>query len=756
MKRTKLLPFVCAMALTLPLTSAWGSGDWPDNPKWALRKADYDSGGNSAMLSPSNDTRVNLALLLSDRAPAGKEGARPIPLFGWSTLDAELSPAATEAGEAKGAGSRCQTNAGGARAFTQAVSANGSLGDAEKSALIAARASLKPDCSGSAATGAALTVPEAKSAQARQFAAYLGAADEFYRGEFGAATAAFASLGAARDAWLRETALYMAARSELNRAQQSAFDQYGGIASPRSTDMAAAEAALNGFQSYLKAYPQGRYAASASGLIRRVHWLTGNDRALSQSYAGLLTQAAPGRHGEIAQEIDIKLLLPADSGLFTDPLLLAVADLQRMRKQDPDSEAATGGITSAQLEAQKQYFAGNPDLFSYLLAAEALYLRDRPREVLALIPDAARQQNFSYLQFSRQMLRGFALDMAGDRNARGFWLELFGGAKQPWQREALELAYAMHEERGGGLARLFAAGSPLRNPAIRELLLEHVAGPDILRQQARDKSAPPRERHAALFTLLAKQLGHGFHRKFLDDLALVPADAQGDDANFESARYWSSDRPGNDDPVPVGVFSRSTRLGDFACPSLKVTVASLVRTPQLAKPRLCLAEFWRANGFDSFEFDTPLGPDELGGTSLAVPRQALPAPGGLPGGHGGRRGRRRREGLCIIPGGAVLCAERAQRLRRRGGSGRPAARLVQPAQGRVPPLALGAGLAALLVGAAAFASRQCWRRSCWPPRCWRVAEGRPDRCGPRTIRRSGYGRGWRRKRCSAGPRRSTC
>ena len=550
---------------------------------------------------------------------AGKQGARAIPLFGWSTLDAELSPSLAETGEVEGAGSRCQTNASGARAFVKAVSANRMLSDVEKSALIAARASLKPDCHASAAAGADLALPEARSPLARQFADYLRAAGRFYRGEFDAATSTFASLAAARDAWLRETALYMAARSELNRAQQSAFDRYGGIASPRSTDMAAAGAALKGFQSYLKAFPQGRYATSAGGLIRRVHWLSGNDRALEQSYAGLLTQAAPGRHGEIAQEIDNKLLLPANSSLFTDPLLLAVANLQRMRKQDADAESTSGGITRVQLEAQQKHFAGNPDLYGYLIAAEALYLRGQPREALALIPDAARQQRFSYLQFSRQMLRGFALEAAGDRNARGFWLELFGGARQPWQREALELAYAMHEERNGGLARLFAANSPLRNPAIREVLLEYRAGPDTLRQQARDKSAPPRERHAALFTLLAKQLGHGFHQKFLDDLALVPADAQGDDANFESARYWSSDRPGNDDPVPVGVFSRSTRLGDFACPSLKVTVASLVRTPQFAKPRLCLAEFWRANGFDSFEFDTPLGPEELGGTASLFP-----------------------------------------------------------------------------------------------------------------------------------------
>ncbi len=330
--------------------TAWACADWPDNPKWSLRKTGYDESGNTAMLSPSNDTRVNLALLLADRAPAGKQGVRPIPLFDWPTLDADIAPGAENAGEAEGSGSRCQTNASGAGAFARAVAASRALSEAEKGALTAARANLKPDCDANDAAMPNLALPEAKSREARNFATYLRGTARFYWGDFTEATDAFSSLSGSQDPWLRETGLYMAARSELNRAQQSAFDEWGGIASPRKTDMAAAEAALKGLRSYLLTYPRGHYAASATGLTRRVHWLVGNDRELAASYGDAFIGIAAAQRGEIAQEVDYKLFGSADRDTFTDPLLLAVSDLQRMRQESEQSEAADR-ITRAQIEA---------------------------------------------------------------------------------------------------------------------------------------------------------------------------------------------------------------------------------------------------------------------------------------------------------------------------------------------------------------------------------------------------------------------
>ena len=57
-----------------------------------MRKPDYDGYGNSAMLSPSNDTRVNLALLQADRISPNLGPSGPVPLFTWDHLRGQLIP----------------------------------------------------------------------------------------------------------------------------------------------------------------------------------------------------------------------------------------------------------------------------------------------------------------------------------------------------------------------------------------------------------------------------------------------------------------------------------------------------------------------------------------------------------------------------------------------------------------------------------------------------------------------------------------
>jgi hypothetical protein len=620
--RKQVLVGLAAIALAIPIV--WACAGGPESPTWAVRKPDYDGYGNSAMLAPSNDTRVNLALLLADRTspPPGETG--PAPLFTWNRLRDQIVPHSDDEPMGSTEGSRCQTRTSGAEAFSTAVAANSSLPAPEKDTLLAARKGFAFDCADSGApTVPSLALDVVKSPQGQQFGQYLRGAAAFYAGDFTAATSAFSGLADARDGWLRETALYMVARSQLNLAQKGAFDEWGGIASPRKNDMAAAQASISGLRAYLRAYPNGRYAASAQGLLRRAFWLGGKDAELSSADADWLAHASGPATVDAAEELDNKLFFTADVATFTDPTILAVTDLMRMRKAAGDSGTTRKPIDRAELERQKLFFASQPDLYSYLLAAEALYLRNSPGEVLELIPDASHQPQFSYLQFSRQMLRGMALEQAGDGNARQFWLDLFAGAKQPWQRDALELAYAMHEERHAGLAHVFAKDSPVRNGIVREILLEFVAGPDLLRRQGRDAGLPQRERDAAIWVLLAKDLRHGFYREFLTDVKLVPAGASAEGGSLTGAQNWSSDYNPAEDKVPLGVFTGQASNGTFGCPALAETVAALARNPQAAKPRLCLGEFWRSNGFDVFAFDTPLTPGELGGTPSLFPGKPL-------------------------------------------------------------------------------------------------------------------------------------
>jgi hypothetical protein len=215
-----------------------------------------------------------------------------------------------------------------------------------------------------------------------------------------------------------------------------------------------------------------------------------------------------------------------------------------------------------------------------------------------------------------------ALQDLKDPNARAFWLSLFPGAMQPYQREALELALAMDDEKSGRLDLVFAPNSPVKHPIIREMLLEHTAGPAILRQQASRPGVPQREREIALYMLLSKELRRGFYRDFIGDLRLLPPDAATDTYFAGATSYDPRFNPEQERP-PLGAFGSQGKLGDFGCPALRETAAALAQNQQAIRPRLCLAEFFRDNGFDGFEswygFDSPVQGNGLASTRPLFP-----------------------------------------------------------------------------------------------------------------------------------------
>ena len=647
---------IAGIAALLCGIGVWAcAGGDEDYPRWALVTKEYSPYGASALLSPGNDTRVNLLLLLADRRPADglirqPEPGKPNALFRWADLAARVEPAKEDSSgytQDWREPSRCQSNTGGAAAFAAAVKASSAVPAGEKEALIAAREAIDPwtkpgekyEPIGCGAPAPA-ALPAVSSPAAREFASYLSGAAKFYAGDFPAARRDFAGLAQARDPWVRETAIYMVARTDLNAAQQSAFDEYGSLTEPEKRDLQAIRGAGRGFDTYLAAFPSGRYTSSARGLLRRVAWLEGDTDKLSTRYSALLagkgTSEGFADNAELAEEIDLKLFADLADHRVSGPVLLAVADLQRMR--EPAYECSGRmmwcgkAITEVELEAQREEFGSDTELYDYIRAAHAFFVRHQPADVVKIIPDAARQPSFTYVQFSRQLLRGLALEALGDRNARGLMLEVFGGASRPFQRDALELAIAMHDEKAGNLGRVFAPDAKVRNPFIREILLERIAGPDLLRQQAR-AGLRQQERDAALYILLVKELRHGLYSNFLADVRLVPAGAPtdgyfygvdtGSDYPLEPhAKGSSDDQP--ERTVPLGIFTRHASVGEFGCPALAQTVSVLAREPRNIRARLCLGEFMRAGSedtLDPFTYDNPID-----GGGLASSRPLFPGP----------------------------------------------------------------------------------------------------------------------------------
>lgn len=617
------------IALTALATStvAWACADPGCEGDFNLFSR-FQSCQGRAMLAPGNDSRINLMLLLADRggrpmsavtaADPDSSGSwlnSPSVFLDWSLLRASLYPAvrnSREEPESSYAGSRCQSYAGGTAALEAAMKASRALPDSERSALITARAEAEAVCKSATAHSRRYAdkdkleplpkftaLPQVTSKPGREFLDYITAADAFYAEAWDDARSGFAKLAGASDPFVRETAAYMLIRVEFAAAQADAFGEYGDY-DPAKPDRAAVKRGLEALAAYLKVYPQGRYAASAKALLRRGLWLAGNYEALSGSYAGMLERTSPNDEAAalLVEEVDTKLLFNPDAkdARLSGPMLLAARLLVEMRDSDYDEEGPPQpGISARALDDMAPQFATAPELFGYLQATHAFYYAKDYRRVLQLVPDDARRPSHTNLSFSRQILRGMALAALKDRNEGGFWQELLGGAKGPWQRPLAELGLAMHWERAGRLDAVFAAGSPITDPSIRARLIDYSAGPALLRTIVQSKASPADERDLALKVLLSGQLVFGRYGDFVADLKLPFAKGDGQAAFFKRGKVSDG----------------------YPCAPIAVTAAALAKNPQDIPGRLCLGDFFRLHGLDSLhgEYYPDPDKDELGGAA---------------------------------------------------------------------------------------------------------------------------------------------
>jgi hypothetical protein len=142
MKRTGFAAWT-ALALAASTGIAWACADPGCEVAWTLSSQELDC-SSRATLAPGNDTRVNLLLLLRDRAGLDFKGlASPEQdmtwtnggdtFYSWRQLNMALHPGRYEyfggfaAAENSRAGSRCVSLESGAAAFNAALAANRAL-----------------------------------------------------------------------------------------------------------------------------------------------------------------------------------------------------------------------------------------------------------------------------------------------------------------------------------------------------------------------------------------------------------------------------------------------------------------------------------------------------------------------------------------------------------------------------------------------------------------------------------------------------
>lgn len=579
--RLSVAVFVSVLSCMLGATGPFASTDQGCTPDIKALASVFNC-DVSAMLVPENDTRDNLRFLFTDRQKQK-----------LSTWPQQTTTVGTE-DHAYGEGTVCVSAESGSAAFQSVVSADTAIPTAEKAQLIAARLLLT--CGGEE-PHPPLPIVTVVSEHGKAFNDYLKAIERFYRTDHTDASS-FTALANTTQPWVREAASYMQARTWLLASQVNAAGEYGDF-DPTKANQAKAAEARDGLNAYLRDYPTGSYAGSAKGLLRRAAWFLNQPDVLAIVYANALAESGEDKAVvALANEIDLKLPLESYTDPKADLLFLVVQDLRLLRVQLNDKGEAFHQMDVSFLEAQRSRFAGQERLFDYLLALRAFLVDKDAKLVLTLITDPAPAADLDYTGFSRQMLRAAALKALGDKTERDIYVSMLPFANQLYQRTTIELALAKHEERNKNMSAMFSEGSPITDPDIRSTLLNLVAGPIILKQQATSATALPAERENAIYRLLARDITQGRFKGFAEDIKLLPPkpepneDGAGYD-RFETFR-WAG---GTDD--------------GYDCPGIVKIAARLTTNPKDANARICLGEFYRLTYLEETDVESP---DDLGGT----------------------------------------------------------------------------------------------------------------------------------------------
>ena len=609
--------------LVLTSSVSYASGDFGCGaPRGTIFFPSYENCNSVPFLSPSNDSRLNLELLLIDAGrltgslaitqtpdyPMMKDFVSlqvPFDMDSWqphepgSVSPADSSGTNSTAGSsdfAQGEGSRCNSAADGLQAFKNAVNAAPGLPKEDAAILIEVRSNLLVGCS--ATTPPDLNPPQGlHSSLARDFAAYIAGANAFYAGDFAAALKDFDSLKNSSNPWLKETSRYMVGRTQLNSAQSSAFGDWGDL-KLANVDKDSLKGAGDSFNSYLHDFPRGMYAASARGLLRRVYWLGGDQPQLAEAFDRALADSEKGANNvsvlDLIQEADAKLFTSVSTDQIKSRRFLAIVDLMRMRSAD----APPGGLTLANLEAQKDRFVSNPALYAYLLAVFHLYVDNKPEEALALLPNLPKAP-LNYFAFSQQTLRVLALE-AGKQydKERTLVLEMLPLAKLPLESEQLQLTLARIEVLSAHADRIFAQDSPVDDKAIRTIVVEYTASAEMLRQRIKDPKENADVVNAALYSLLYKELTGARYQAFQADLALMPPHPQ--------------------DLLAPFVAAGESQGAEYQCPPLREVAATLQRDGSDARSMNCVGELVRLQGVH-YGQDAAPPPTDLGGAGSLFP-----------------------------------------------------------------------------------------------------------------------------------------
>lgn len=468
--------------------------------------------------------------------------------------------------------------------FFAALLADDSLTAEQRHALGQARLGLYAGATDEQISASLAALPA--ESPALPYKTYLTGAARFYAGDYDGADRAFTLLVDSDRPWLAETANYMLMRTALNKSSQNSTGEYGDFDIDR-IDRPAAEQAQKAAQAYLQRWPEGHYADSARGMLRRINWYLQAWPQLAGLYEQRFQQAenAEALRGLVTEYDNVygmQFYGRAVREAFPDAPRVSYIELLRALRLNSDEKPT---LTQEDLNGSKPAFEQSGKLALWRnLQLNLWQATDNHAAILQAVKPAEKLPAHDILAFSEQVLYGDAL-MAQKQwpAARDFWLKLLKLSQDPEQQQYVQAKLAATLVFSGNTEAIFAADSAVTNLRFRSRVLKAVASPERLRQQA-SQGPNNEERTIALHTLLVRDLTENRFSDWLSDRKLISAITPPvvgkafDDVNLTTFDW-------NGDAAEAG----------YVCRSLDDTVQVLSQNAKDAHALNCLGEFFRTS-----------------------------------------------------------------------------------------------------------------------------------------------------------------
>nr|WP_314371066.1 hypothetical protein [uncultured Acinetobacter sp.] len=571
-------------------------------PNLAINDKNLNGCSNLPVLYPANDSQTNMTLLLSDLGLATIKpmtadpnlwdavyGMVPFDAANLSSLTQNKMPNQRKLLERNDTvfDERCTSFDSGNQVFNTQVQNNKAIPNLEKQILISERKKMN-QCGDKIEL---IAINPNWSITTRQYASYLNASILFYNSNYSAATKIYTVLTTIEDTWLKETSQYMLIRTLLNSTYATGVDKYGDVYLD-NINQNLLKQFLDNINAYLKAYPNGQYVASARGFMRRGFWLSKRQDLLVNEIVWQLKNPTSKFYNlemsELPAEIDRRVF---DSSAFNvnnlkDPFFLAVYDLMHMRESSSENYRP---ISWAQLNAQKDFFQTQPELFQYLQAAHLFFVQNKAQEAQNYLPKA-NAKNSSYLQLSQTFLRGQILEKIGQpQNAEEYWHQQLAQAKDSYQRGLFETALSNHLAIKQDYSAFIGKKAQITQPNLQRNFITQIADTNSLQKLIQSEQSNIDQKQAAIYTLLSKSLVHQQFELFKQSYAFMPKNA------MQYKGYNSDNEQLKNKPdFSNFIWNGANITPQLKCSNLETLVNQLAQTPKDPLLNVCLGEYFRS------------------------------------------------------------------------------------------------------------------------------------------------------------------